>query len=196
MTPENEEAGDTPMSPAPEANQQYPDSVADIEPGCPLHRTIEDRARVDADVLFGLDDPEPPRPLAELTFFRTTELPGQPPTTILSVPPYGGNATHVTHAILWDDNAFKRARVYAVLKRLYRRRLLPPNCHLIGVLSTGIVISMSADDEHRDAYAAAVQKLKWSIPCHVTVSACDGILLRTAEKLDLGSHYADEQAPA
>ena len=132
-----------------------------------------------------------PRPLAELKFFRTAEHPKSPGSLIIELPPYfaEGGATCVRHAVLRDDGCQDMAPVYAVLKRLWRRRLLPPQCYLVAAFARGMTIAMDASDENVAAYREAVERLQWSFPFLVTVTRMHPREERLVESLGLGPQY-------
>jgi hypothetical protein len=154
------------------------------------------QARADIAAMFGAVDEAPePRGLAGLAFFRTAEHPKCPGTTIVSLPSYfpEGGATHVTCAILWSG-CRDRTGVYAVIKRLWRRRLFPPNCYLVAAFAEGISIAMDGPEERVAELQAAVQRLQWSFPFRVVIARMDPREERLVESLDLGTQYPASDA--
>jgi hypothetical protein len=153
-------------------------------------------ARADLSAMFGYDDEAPePRGLAGLAFFRTAEHPKCPDTTIVSLPSYfsDGGATHVTCAILWSG-CRDRAAVYSVIRKLWARRLFPPNCYLIAAFAEGISIAMDGSEERVAELQAAVQRLQWSFPFRVVIARMDPREERLVESLGLGTQYPASDA--
>ena len=116
MNPTNEEAGDTPMSPAPEAEANHnPDSLAGEQPGCPLHRTAAECAQVDLEALeFEEALGEPALARVSRILRRTDVAPG---STIYRFPTYAPESL-AYHELV----AFSRdKRLPGALLRLHKR---------------------------------------------------------------------------
>jgi hypothetical protein len=148
----------------------------------------------DQPAILGLDDgkTKQARPLAQLSFFRAAEHPKDPRTFLVTLPAYGpDDDAHVVHAVLCEDS-LDPSPAYAVMRALWPRRLLPPNCHFLAVCAHGLLIGMDACAETVAEHAAHVARLAWSFPVRVGVVRMDPQDVALAERLGCGVHYTDD----
>lgn len=163
------------------------------------HNSIKECARANVDALLGRDNASPPTNRPPAYFLRTRELPewrtGER-STIVSMPTHGaGDVSHVDRAIFWGvaQHAERRQRVYAILRKLHRRKLLPLNALIIARVEGGLAIGVDAPDPAQlAAYQTRLNRVQFGFsPWNVRAYGFDEKDYWLADELKLGIVYPD-----
>ena len=194
--PRNDEGPATPSSrdgeTSPSNINLTPDSLQDVASAV---KTVAVATNTTTAPNSALDDAKPVRPLAKMTF-RWEPHPEDDQIFMVSVPTYGPTCdTHyMVHAVLCEGS-LDPAPAFSVIRTLWPRRLLKPNCHLIAAYADGlVVIGMDACAETVAEYAASVARLAWSFPCRVGVVPLAPGDVNFACRIGCGQYPQDDDA--
>jgi hypothetical protein len=103
-------------------------------------------------------------------------------------------------AVLWEGGV-RAKQVLPILKRIWRRHLLPPMAVMVGVFKTSTVgpgISIVFDlpeGELLEKYRREISRMQWAWSLNVVVTSADAGCLQIALDLDVGLRYVPGTLP-